>query len=82
MADPDLSTTLPEKLPVAWPCTAGATMIARMQTTARRVVLKSFVPAKQFSDLCQLALTVVFFIVLSLQMKWPSPKCSSFASSI
>jgi hypothetical protein len=51
IADPDLSATLPLKLPVAWPRRAGADVIASTQTTARRSVAVDFALAKNFTNL-------------------------------
>jgi hypothetical protein len=62
IADPDLSSTLPEKLPVAWPRAAGANVIARTQTTRERSVPIDPVLAKEFIELKQFATSKVLFI--------------------
>jgi hypothetical protein len=71
IAPPDLSATLPLKLPVAWPRRAGTNVIASTQTTARRSVLEDFALAKNFTNLKQFApkqftAIWVLFIVMPL----------------
>ena len=41
--EPDLSVTLPAKLPVAWACMAGEFASERTQTTRRNNILQDFV---------------------------------------
>jgi hypothetical protein len=63
IADPDLSSTLPEKLPVACPRSAGASPITSAQTTKKKTVLRVFVLAEKFTVLKQLAPIKVFFMI-------------------
>src|ERR1700733_12691696 len=63
---PDLSSTLPEKLPVAWPYMAGEVISAKTQTTTRSIILWDFVSAEPSTDLGRLVLTIVRFIVKPL----------------
>jgi hypothetical protein len=63
-AEPDLSTTLPEKLPVAWPCAAGETMREITQTIARSNVLWNLVSAGPLTD--PQHFNIVLFIVKPL----------------
>src|SRR5271155_1140201 len=67
--DPDLSRTLPEKLPVAWPCMAGEIISARTQTTTRSSILWDFVSAEPSTDLGHFVPTIVHFIVKPLSTK-------------
>ena len=62
IADPDLSSTLPEKLPVAWPRRSGASPMASTQTAVKRRVLNVFVLAEKFTVLKQLAPLKMLFI--------------------
>jgi hypothetical protein len=61
--DPDLSRTLPEKLPVAWPCMAGWIISAKTQKTTRARILWDLVPAEASTDLGNLVRTMLRFIV-------------------
>jgi hypothetical protein len=71
---PDLSTTLPEKLPVAWPWMAGETMSAKTHAPARSSslrgfassILQDFESAESSTGLGHFALTIVRFIVKPL----------------
>ena len=69
MPDPDLSRTFPEKLPVAWPRTAGQTTSPRTQTIERSNNLRELVPVESFTDLRHVAPTIVHFIVKPLSTK-------------
>jgi hypothetical protein len=46
MADPDLSRTVPEKLPVAWPCKAGQMANKRAKATTKSEVLSEIIFVK------------------------------------
>jgi hypothetical protein len=48
--DPDLSRTVPEKLPVAWPYMAGETASARAQATTEKNILWDVLLAKRWED--------------------------------
>jgi hypothetical protein len=64
--DPDLSRTLPDKLPVAWPYMVGETISARRQATTRSSILWDLLPVELSTDLGHVVPTIVRFIVKPL----------------
>ena len=68
MLDPDLSTTLPEKLPVAWPYIAGETASARAHAATRRDIRCSVLLARPSEGFEHSALIIVRFIVKPLSI--------------
>ena len=71
--DPDLSTTLPEKFPVACACKAGEVITTRTKANTISAILWNFASAGPSADLGQLVRTIVRFIVRPLsttRLRW------------